>query len=353
MPSPPSIAAPGRRAKIPPERETITLTPYHWSAYNRIVGRGHGIYFARKWLRDLKPVGAAIVQYLRSKCYANHLTGEYRYEVELDLVEIAEGVGVSLSTVKREFKDNPWLSEFIQRQTQYEPVGSGNRVKKVASLWFVSLDEPIHPDDRERYEAYLRDESRPTAPSSGKVVIRRPKPPSPDTGQNEPYRHSNKCQNEPYPGQIDPGEGQNDPISGQNDTYLHTVFPYSSLPLHTSGTAALPPSHKCVPPEGEAESDYRLAAAWRRALGLLASRVNKPTLEAHLRPLVLASVEDDGTVLLLAPHASTREWIEKRHLPAIQEVLSQLLGRSVVIHLRLARDFRAEVTASLDTTGRS
>jgi chromosomal replication initiation ATPase DnaA len=58
-------------------------------------------------------------------------------------------------------------------------------------------------------------------------------------------------------------------------------------------------------------------------------------------------------VLLLAPHASTREWIEKRHLPAIQEVLSQLLGRSVVIHLRLARDFRAEVTASLDTTGRS
>jgi chromosomal replication initiation ATPase DnaA len=68
---------------------------------------------------------------------------------------------------------------------------------------------------------------------------------------------------------------------------------------------------------------------------------------------VLASVEDDGTVLLLAPHAATCEWIEKRHLPAIQEVLSQLLSRSVVIHLRLAKDFRAGVTASLDTIGAS
>jgi chromosomal replication initiation ATPase DnaA len=77
---------------------------------------------------------------------------------------------------------------------------------------------------------------------------------------------------------------------------------------------------------------------WRQVLGLLSGRVNKPTLEAHLKPLHVVTVEEDGTVLLLAPHASTRDWIEKRHLPAVQEALSTALGRPVAVHLRLAKD---------------
>jgi len=52
----------------------------------------------------------------------------------------------------------------------------------------------------------------------------------------------------------------------------------------------------------------------------------------------LASVADDGAVLLLAPHASTRDWIEKRHLPAVTEALGETLGRPVRVTLRLAKD---------------
>jgi hypothetical protein len=41
--------------------------------------------------------------------------------------------------------------------------------------------------------------------------------------------------------------------------------------------------------------------------------------------------------LLLAPHAATRDWIEKRHLPAIAEALGEALGRPVTdLRLRLA-----------------
>jgi chromosomal replication initiation ATPase DnaA len=92
-----------------------------------------------------------------------------------------------------------------------------------------------------------------------------------------------------------------------------------------------------------------LAAVWNRVLELLAGRVNKPTYEAHLRPLVLAEVTEAGGVLLLVPHAATREWIEKRHLPAIQEALVKALGRPVTVQLCLADRFRAEIADSLSS----
>jgi len=80
-----------------------------------------------------------------------------------------------------------------------------------------------------------------------------------------------------------------------------------------------------------------LAAAWQKALKLLATQVNKPTYEAHLRPLRLASVSEAGEALLLAPHTSTREWIEKRHKDKLQEALRSVLGRTdVTVRLSLA-----------------
>jgi chromosomal replication initiator protein len=95
------------------------------------------------------------------------------------------------------------------------------------------------------------------------------------------------------------------------------------------------------------EVSITLRRAWDRALRGLATRVNKPTFESHirtLRPLSLAEEpRDDGrsgpaisTVTLGVPSAFTREWVEKRHSPVIRGLLEEILDRDIQLRFVIA-----------------
>lgn len=85
-----------------------------------------------------------------------------------------------------------------------------------------------------------------------------------------------------------------------------------------------------------------LRRAWDRALRMLATRVNKPTFEAHIRtlkPLALGERMQEGRVLcditLGVPSVFTKEWVEKRHTPLIQGLLEEILDREVRLQFAL------------------
>jgi len=75
---------------------------------------------------------------------------------------------------------------------------------------------------------------------------------------------------------------------------------------------------------------------------MLATRVNKPTFEAHIRtlkPLAISESSEGGlarcAITLGVPSAFTREWVEKRHAPLIQGLLEEILDKDVRVHFTL------------------
>jgi chromosomal replication initiator protein len=85
-----------------------------------------------------------------------------------------------------------------------------------------------------------------------------------------------------------------------------------------------------------------LRRAWDRALRMLATRVNKPTFEAHIRnlkPIALNERMSEGRVLcdiiLGVPSVFTKEWVEKRHTPLIQGLFEEILDREVRLQFTL------------------
>lgn len=97
-----------------------------------------------------------------------------------------------------------------------------------------------------------------------------------------------------------------------------------------------------------------LRRAWDRALRSLATRVNKPTFETHirtLRPMTLTEAETPGEleVTLGVPSAFTREWVEKRHAPLIKSLLEEILDKDVRLRFVLTpRETGATASAGKD-----
>lgn len=303
-------------------RRTVTLQPYYWAAYNEIVKPNRiGWYLATRWLPTLKPLGYALVGALRARCYYNSRTGELRNEIQVDMEELAASVGVSRTTLWREFKDSTALSQFVRRQDRYVIKSTGPQREE--SVYFVAMDDPIHPDDLEKYEALREAESTGRNTPQAKVVRRE----ALYTLQNETNRGSKMepvLQNETAVLQSETGPFQNGTDKDKESP---------SLPLHTQTTAALPPANR-RPPEGvETAPPEPLTVAWQEALLHLAEQVNKPTFEAHIRTLRPVSLSESGEVLLQAPSDFTRSWIEKRHLPAIQAAFTTALKQETTVKL--------------------
>jgi len=104
------------------------------------------------------------------------------------------------------------------------------------------------------------------------------------------------------------------------------------------------------PPEGAEgeEPETPCVRLWHAALPLIAKAVNKPTFEAHIRTLLPVSLSDgpeplphvaegESTRVLTLQVASpfTRDWLEKRHVPLLNAVLSQVVGEPVAVCLVL------------------
>jgi hypothetical protein len=320
-------------------RNTATFEAYYWEAYNEIVEpRLFDKYLVERWLPSLGPLAFALVKALRRRCYHNPKQGVTRNEVEIDIGDLARAVGVHKATVYRELERNEALGQFVRVQHQY--VATDRSPKRCVPHFTVAMDDPVHPDDLERYEALRVQKERERAEAEAAASVGKPDgkfrvkgvPGQPVT---PPKTKSQNATNGETKSQNATPESQNATPESQNATDAPIVSSSPSGGFTKDSVPATPDSPaQSAAPRGAEKGDSPEATLWRRALDLLACRVNKPTLEAHLRPLVLASVAEDGTALLLAPHAATRDWIEKRHLPVVAQALAEALDRPVTVQLR-------------------
>lgn len=233
------------------ERTTATFEPYYWEAYNEIVHPDQRYwYFIRRWLPALSGNAVKIIMALRGQLYFNPRSGELRNTIDdLDLRHLAELTGLSVKTLTREFKkmadpddsEGRDLKAFISKTPTWAQIGQ-NRFRQRPNTYYVAMDDPIHPDDQEWYEALREQKERDrmgreeTHPARKRVV------------KDAPFLDGHfDHQGGGRDGQIDHQEGQSVPRSGQFD---HHINKESSLPFSTKTTAALPPSN---PPEGEGE----------------------------------------------------------------------------------------------------
>ncbi|HVK06064.1 MAG TPA: DnaA N-terminal domain-containing protein [Armatimonadaceae bacterium] len=332
-----------------PDRATATFQPYYWEAYNEIVQpRRFNHYLIHRWLPELGPLGLAVVLALRDRCYHNPQTGVLRDECEVDMRELAAALGVSRTTLFAEFGRNEALGQFVRRLEQYQM--KGGKPHRTANLFRVCMDDPIHPDDLERYDLLRAEKERDRAETtpSGKRV-------KPESAYESGIRtHS------PEPAAYESGIRTAETTSLKSASRTaETMSPesgirtaYVNLPSGGSiPSESLTPSAGDPPidsPQGEdrhgsavtAEDvagelrDSLLCAAWSEALKALEAQVNRPTFEAHLKPLrPLALDEETGQVELLCPSQFAREWLDKRHREAIEEALGAALGRAASVRL--------------------
>ena len=355
-------------------RNTVTFTPYFWEAYNEIVEpRRFDNYLITKWLPDLGPLGFTILKTLRNRCYFHPGTGTVRNEIDVKMKELAAAVRVDRATLFRELDRNTALAQFIQRQAMFDTVGG--RPQQVASRFTVCMDDPIHPDDMERYEE-LRAEKEmqrpypPTPVSPGKRVRRPPdkaaeKPASQiatldqstakkaklpasqiaTLGAELEYPGSQNAT--PYPKGI--GLQNATPDATHLPAQTATAIVYSpSGGLYTDSLtppgAAAPPINS---PQGEAEAESAskslraweaVHSLWETALSAIEAQVNKPTFEGHmrsLRPIGFEGGDETETFVLLVRSAFNREWVEKRHSQTIATAVSDACGRNVAVRFTL------------------
>lgn len=141
-----------KETKVPaPARDTATFTPYFWLAYNEIVQpRRFDWYLIEKWLPELGALGFAIVKTLRNAGYNNRETGIVRSEIRMEIAELAARCGVSEPTIHRQFRNNEALKQFVARESKFRM--KNGHPEQCANLYRVCMDDPIHPDDTERYE---------------------------------------------------------------------------------------------------------------------------------------------------------------------------------------------------------
>ncbi len=145
-------------------REDLTVSPFYYSSVNEITKpesltfTSH--YFADRWMRELGPVGTAIVVILRSHCYHNRKRGELRDRVQLPVPQIAEEVGVSAKTVRREMDGNRALQRFVRVHVEYAPGRTPESVRRDANSYQVAMDDPVHPQDEARLQEVIREKAR-------------------------------------------------------------------------------------------------------------------------------------------------------------------------------------------------
>ena len=95
------------------------------------------------------------------------------------------------------------------------------------------------------------------------------------------------------------------------------------------------------------ELPITLRRAWDRALRLLSQRVPTPAFESHIRKVRLLELELDASpvrVVLGAPAAFTREWVERRYRTEIAHVLEDVVSAPVVVEFVVRKDAPAPTT---------
>ncbi len=153
----------------PPEPDIITLdinvSPFYHSAVNEVTKPSSLVfvshYFADRWMRELGPLGSALVICLRSHCYHDRSKGELRDRVKIAVPDVAQEIGVSAKTVRRELETiteaGAPLARFLRVHIVYAPGRTPESVRRDANMYQVAMDDPVHPLDEPALLAAVRD----------------------------------------------------------------------------------------------------------------------------------------------------------------------------------------------------
>jgi len=147
--------------------DTIHLSPFYNSAVNAVTQPNKitwcSDYFIDRWMPLLGGEGTRIVLALRRQGYNNRKTGVKREEIQMDLAELAQLAGCSVDTISRQVGGvnpktqhpfNPWMSYFVKKRNIKRRNKAGHLRQEDNGYW-VSMDDPIHPDDWHLVEAYV------------------------------------------------------------------------------------------------------------------------------------------------------------------------------------------------------
>lgn len=340
MAKPPQPPAPSPSPRSQ-SRATATFIPYFWEAYNEIVEpRRFDHYLLRRWLPELGPLGLAIVKALRDRCYHNPTTGILRNECEVKMVELAAQCGVNRATLFREFERNKALAEFVQRLPQYQL--RGGKMVQAENAFRISMDEPIHKDDYERYDQLRaeREKERQTPPqtSGGRRLKGDSASGSQNATQNDADQGAESQSATPETTSLQSHGATADA------THLGTqdATPFDNLPSGGILTKeSLTPSAGISPinPPRDEETGIQeslLCGVWNGVLRRLSRSVNKPTFETHIRMLGLLALDKDaGTAQIAAPSAFSRQYIEGRHKQHLEEAFTAELGKTIAVDIVL------------------
>jgi len=140
--------------------ELIELQPFYHNLRNEIIKPKNVIvetkYFWDNWKPKLGPTLTVIIMELRRRCYYNSETGEKRNYCWPSLQTIADSCGVSISTVKRELKRSE-AKLFVRVEPRYRYDKELNKKIRTSNIYYVAMDDPLLPEDKEDLEGKLKE----------------------------------------------------------------------------------------------------------------------------------------------------------------------------------------------------
>jgi len=77
---------------------------------------------------------------------------------------------------------------------------------------------------------------------------------------------------------------------------------------------------------------------WPQVLDRLQGLLSRPTYEAWIKTAIVEHI-DDQSLVIRAPHPFARNWLQKYYLRTISEVVQEVLGHPVDIHIAIAQGF--------------
>ena len=87
---------------------------------------------------------------------------------------------------------------------------------------------------------------------------------------------------------------------------------------------------------------------WLECLKLIKGRVNNQSFQAWFEPIIPLQ-EKDGKFVIQVPSQFFYEWIEEHHYPLLIEVLTQVIGKEILLDYEVASEER-ELRATVPTT---
>lgn len=142
----------------------LQIFPGYNSAVNAVTRPNQVVwttqYFVDRWMPLLGGNGTMIVLALRRAGFLDRRTGERRDEIIMSRTYLAALAGISEDTLTREFSDdrktgkprNPWLFHFV-RPRHRTLRNSRGQMQQIENAYWVSMDDPVHPDDWPLVEA--------------------------------------------------------------------------------------------------------------------------------------------------------------------------------------------------------